>query len=843
MTSILTNKPFSENYYKILEFRKKFTSNQKKLIDTFHNALDETNLIFLVSETGSGKSTQFPIHVLSHNGVFNNEFGKDFKKNTDFKGMVVSQPRRLTSKSIAERMADQLDVQIGKEVGYQYRFENNTSDNTIMTFMTDGLLLQLLYNNINRYSVVMIDEVHTRSPYIDIIMYLIKNYLSQFKNENKNGSKKKKSINGTDSKIKIKKNKTKLKKGGGDVIPVKFILMSATINIGDFEKYYENIKVSSISAEGRMFPVKEIYHPTTIERNNIPFVIVSILSNLVKLKDTKDILIFLPSKYDINVVSKQIQESPFANTCISFELYSGISQQLENLATSIDLWKTIDDNELYKLTGQRRINATIRKIICSSNVAETGITIDGVNVVIDSGMELSAKFDNVLRMKILSFETISKANSSQRCGRAGRTSEGTCYRLVENVKCFKGNYPEPPILHEDLLPITIDLFNCVKKMSIKGGINAKDIMGNELYGEMKDTLTLNNKDTNDKIVDIMEDIGINGSMTMNILNDMFHDKIKEKLKKINGGARDINTDSYDDSYNPDINIIGGKNDIEDKESVSTPMINGGEDFVIINKDIANNKVAMIVKHILMSLLDPIPESHINATLNFMYNMEILSKDGSISPLGTYLQEIQLLPELGLTLLAAKKYNQECYDDVIIITSFLFSKDRFEEYIEAPYKDKPKIIKSYANKKGGLYAFKKIADKLKNSRAIRIGNDGGWYKNDKNFGLFCRKNHLKYKMMDDFIKTTGKLRKLMKDIKSFPNVNIKKSEFDKDCILAAFKYGYKENIIESRMKEYTTKTKKISKDNADSLMTGKPRYYIGLTMINNAVKFNTSFPEI
>lgn len=418
MNNPLTDKPYSEKYYKIKKITDTLPANNPKTKKEFTEILEKYNLIFVNAETGAGKSTQTPIHVLEH-------YDYKFKK----KGIVVSQPRKVNASSIAERMADQLDVKLGEEVGYAYRFKRVFSDKTIMKFVTDGLLLRELFNNIEMYDIVMIDEVHTRTPQIDIMLYLIKNYL------------------------KLPDVKTK------------FILMSATLNIPKLEKYFDGIEYQSIYISGRTFPVSDEF----IDKDIVPGSLKDLGDKIIEITDKfivdeneGDILIFLPTKKYIRTIKQRLFTE--VKGIIPMELWADMKREKEDIVISRNKWKDIKKEELQKKYNLKISfgRTPIRKVICSTNVAETGLTVDGITCVIDSGLELNNVYVAKYDYEKNNIEYIDKAAIRQRCGRAGRVAVGTCFHLMTKMKYETlENYSKPDILTTNIDTIIIELFNIV----------------------------------------------------------------------------------------------------------------------------------------------------------------------------------------------------------------------------------------------------------------------------------------------------------------------------------------------------------------------------------------------
>jgi pre-mRNA-splicing factor ATP-dependent RNA helicase DHX15/PRP43 len=163
--NFLNGKPYSNNYFKLLETRKKLPAyeSRHKLIEL----MTEYQVIILVGETGSGKTTQVP------------QFLMEAGFSSQGRGIACTQPRRVAAMSVAKRVSEELDVELGEEVGYSIRFEDLTSKRTILKYMTDGMLLReaMLDHNLNRYSVIILDEAHERTLNTDVLFGLIKEIL------------------------------------------------------------------------------------------------------------------------------------------------------------------------------------------------------------------------------------------------------------------------------------------------------------------------------------------------------------------------------------------------------------------------------------------------------------------------------------------------------------------------------------------------------------------------------------------------------------------------------------------------------------------------------------------
>ncbi|KAF9091707.1 DEAH-box ATP-dependent RNA helicase prp43 [Mortierella sp. AD031] len=381
-----TNKPFSEKYRKILAGRRKLPVNKhrKEFLDLVQN----NQVVILVGETGSGKTTQIPQFM-----VFDDLPGFKGKK------IACTQPRRLAAMSVAQRVAEEMDVVMGQEVGYNIRFEDCTSEKTMLQYMTDGMLLREAMNDplLTRYSAVILDEAHDRTLSTDILMGLMKEI--------------------------IKKRPD-----------LKVVVMSATLDAGKFQKYFDDAPLMSVP--GRTFPV-EIYYTPEPEPDYLEAAIFTALQ-IHRTEDAGDILLFLTGEEEIEDACRKIKaeadQMPDAGPIKVYPLYSTLPPQAQK--------RIYDDAPPPRTPGGR----PGRKVVVSTNLAETSLTIDGIVYVIDPGFSKQ------------------KASAQQRSGRAGRTRPGKCFRLyTENAfmkELIETTYPE--ILRSNLGTVVLQL----KKLGI-----------------------------------------------------------------------------------------------------------------------------------------------------------------------------------------------------------------------------------------------------------------------------------------------------------------------------------------------------------------------------------------
>ena len=339
-------------------------------------ALENNQAVVVESPTGSGKTTQLPV-ILQQAG-----YAKS--------GVIgVTQPRRIAALSVSEFIAGQVGCTLGTLVGYKMRFEDKTSPDTQIKIMTDGILLQEMKLDpwLSKYNCLVIDEAHERSLNIDFILGLLKRVLEARRE-------------------------------------FKVIVSSATINTKVFSEYFSECPIVKIEAQ--TYPVTLIYDPPALEstagnqmaEDALLAKISSIVERFIGEKHSKggdrtaegDILIFLPGE-------KMIKE------CMSRLAFSPAGQYLQLLP----LYGRLGKEEQERVFDPAPRGKT--KTVISTNIAETSVTIDGITVVMDSGLSKLNHHNPRTFTSSLVEAPVSKASANQRKGRAGRTREGTCYRL------------------------------------------------------------------------------------------------------------------------------------------------------------------------------------------------------------------------------------------------------------------------------------------------------------------------------------------------------------------------------------------------------------------------------
>ncbi|MBS7260797.1 MAG: ATP-dependent RNA helicase [Treponema sp.] len=401
--------------------------------------LRENQVIVVQSPTGSGKTTQIP--VILHEAGY------------DEKGMIaVTQPRRIAALSVSEFISKQLGTSYPGLVGYKMRFEDKTDQTTKIKIMTDGILLQEMKLDpwLSKYSVIMVDEAHERSLNIDFVLGLLKRVL----------------------------------KSRSDF---RVIVSSATMNAEKFSEYFDNCPIVTI--ETVTYPVTMIYDPpkgpavTTLTDSGCDMLLQKISETVERVLDNKDdggILIFLPGEKIIKDCVHKLTHAYFGRKLFILPLYGRLAKE-EQERVFIDP------------------PAGKKKVVISTNIAETSVTISDISTVIDSGLAKLNFYNPHTYTSSLIETTISKASSNQRRGRAGRTHEGTCYRLYTR-KDFdtRPMYTTEEIYRTDLSEVVLRMaelgitdffgFDFISRPDHEGIVGAIETL--KLLGALEDDNTL-----------------------------------------------------------------------------------------------------------------------------------------------------------------------------------------------------------------------------------------------------------------------------------------------------------------------------------------------------------------
>lgn len=337
-------------------------------------AIRDNQVVIVVGETGSGKTTQLA----------------QFMYEDGYCGYGIigcTQPRRVAAMSVAKRVSEEMECTLGGTVGYAIRFEDCTSAETKIKYMTDGVLQRESLNegDLDRYSVIILDEAHERSLSTDVLMGLLKKILGRRRD-------------------------------------LKLIVTSATMNAEKFSAFYGNAPTYTIP--GRTFPV-EIFHSKSPCDDYVDSAVKQVLQIHLSLPPG-DILVFMTGQEDIEVTCQVVEERlsqldqppPLA----VLPIYSQMPADLQA--------------RIFEPTADGR-----RKVIVATNIAETSLTVDGILYVVDAGYSKLKVYNPKVGMDSLQITPISQANANQRLGRAGRTGSGFCYRLYTEMAYRNDMFP------------------------------------------------------------------------------------------------------------------------------------------------------------------------------------------------------------------------------------------------------------------------------------------------------------------------------------------------------------------------------------------------------------------
>ncbi|KAF7652999.1 hypothetical protein LDENG_00088980 [Lucifuga dentata] len=377
-------------------------------------AVRDNGFLVVTGETGSGKTTQLPQYL--HQAGF----WKDGQIGT-------TQPRRVAAITVAQRVAQEMQYTLGREVGYQVRFDDCTSQDTAVKYMTDGCLLReiLADPELSQYSVVILDEVHERSLNTDILLGLLK---------------------------KIFSNRSKSTKGRS--VPLKVVVMSATLETDKLSAFLGHCPVFTIP--GRTFPVTcnfgSAVGPKDTENSIYVKEVVKVALDVHTSEPAGDILVFLTGQSEIERACDILYEKAES---IDYR-YDVYDLSVEGLLI-LPLYGSMPTDQ------QRQIFQPpppgIRKCVVATNIAATSLTINGIKYIVDSGFVKQLNHNSRVGMDILEVVPISKSEAQQRAGRAGRTSAGKCFRIY--TKEFWENcmpeYTIPEIQRTSLTAVILTL--------------------------------------------------------------------------------------------------------------------------------------------------------------------------------------------------------------------------------------------------------------------------------------------------------------------------------------------------------------------------------------------------
>ncbi|RYY33736.1 ATP-dependent RNA helicase, partial [archaeon] len=341
-------------------------------------AVAKHQVLLVIGETGSGKTTQLTQYLVEAG------YGR--------KGLIgCTQPRRVAAMSVAKRVAEEMGVRLGEEVGYSIRFEDCTSPSTVIKYMTDGMLMReyLMDNNLSKYSALILDEAHERTIHTDVLFGLLKQLVRKRPD-------------------------------------LHLIVTSATMDAEKFSRYFYDSPIFSIP--GRTFPVERLYAPAP-ESDYLDAALITVMQ--IHLQEPPgDILLFLTGQEEIDTACEILHErmkamGPDQPELLILPAYGALPSEMQS--------KIFDPAPPF-----------CRKVVIATNIAETSLTIDGIYYVVDPGFCKQKVYNPKTGMDSLQVIPISQAAAEQRAGRAGRTGPGKCYRLFTEAA-----------FHTEMLPNTI----------------------------------------------------------------------------------------------------------------------------------------------------------------------------------------------------------------------------------------------------------------------------------------------------------------------------------------------------------------------------------------------------
>jgi ATP-dependent helicase HrpA len=349
-------------------------------------AIQQHQVVIIAGETGSGKTTQLPKMCL--------EAGRG---RTGFIGHT--QPRRLAARSVASRIAQEMQCQVGEHVGYKVRFHDQVNDNTYVKLMTDGILLAEIQHDrsLMQYDTLIIDEAHERSLNIDFILGYLKQLLPKRPD-------------------------------------LKLIITSATIDPQRFSRHFGNAPVIEVS--GRTYPVEVRYRPLEEQESDEPLDGLFAAVDELCAESLGDILVFMNGEREIRDTADALRRRNLRDTEV-LPLYSRLSNA--------------EQNRIFSPHAGRRI-------VLATNVAETSLTVPGIRYVIDPGTARISRYSYRTKVQRLPIEPVSQASANQRKGRCGRVAAGICIRLYSEADFLgRSEFTDPEILRTNLASVILQM--------------------------------------------------------------------------------------------------------------------------------------------------------------------------------------------------------------------------------------------------------------------------------------------------------------------------------------------------------------------------------------------------
>ncbi|MEK9876136.1 MAG: helicase-related protein, partial [Betaproteobacteria bacterium] len=364
------------------------------LADEIEGLIAANQVVIISGETGSGKTTQIPKILM--------------KLGRGSRGQIVhTQPRRIAARSVANRLAQETGTELGDIIGYQVRFNDRSSSENLIKVVTDGILIAETQTDrfLSAYDSIIIDEAHERNLNIDFLFGYLKNILPKRPE-------------------------------------LKIVITSATIDAEKFSKHFNDAPVIKVS--GRLYPVDILYEDSlTKEGEQLPVeeygLVTMALRRISEHKGSGDVLVFLPGEREIRQV----------DTVIRKDFLRGSVDKNWEILTLFSRLSVREQNKVFGPSHKRRI-------ILSTNVAETSLTIPRIQFVIDSGEARLKRYSYRNKVEMLQVERISKAAADQRAGRAGRLMHGVCFRLY-SLEDFqkRSEFTDPEILRSSLASVIL----------------------------------------------------------------------------------------------------------------------------------------------------------------------------------------------------------------------------------------------------------------------------------------------------------------------------------------------------------------------------------------------------
>jgi ATP-dependent helicase HrpA len=362
-------------------------------LDELRRVVDNHQIVIVAGETGSGKTTQLPKLCL--------ELGRGRAARIGH-----TQPRRLAARSVAQRLAEELQAPLGEQVGFKVRFQEQVSEDSLVKIMTDGMLLTEMQGDrfLDQYDTLIIDEAHERSLNIDFLLGYLKKLLPKRPD-------------------------------------LKVIITSATIDEERFAQHFDDAPVVRVS--GRTHPVEVRYRPPADDGDaDLAHQVEDVLHEIETLEReegrprARDVLVFLTGERDIREVHHHLKKSGFADTEF-LPLYARLSRS--------------EQNRVFQSHQGRRV-------VLSTNVAETSLTVPGIRYVIDAGKARISRYSVHSKVQRLPEEPIARASADQRAGRCGRIMPGICFRLYSEDDYYaRPEYTDPEIRRTNLASVILSM--------------------------------------------------------------------------------------------------------------------------------------------------------------------------------------------------------------------------------------------------------------------------------------------------------------------------------------------------------------------------------------------------